>query len=146
MGYPLFVLLLLAARRSTREVLLADAASSEPSLKPYRFLFAAYQPRVAPWFECVEMLRRLTLTGLLSFMGPYDGADEYYAATRATAGMMISMLLALVWRELMPYRSPFHNVLATTAMYLLLFVYSMAFFIDVRPWGKLSEAEQANVL
>ena len=89
------------------EVLLADAAGSEPSLKPYRFLFAAYQPRVAPWFECVELLRRLTLTGVLSFMGPINGADEYYTPIRATAGMVISMLLALVWRELMPYRSAF---------------------------------------
>lgn len=145
LGFPLAILRLLAARPATRDLLLADAAGSEPALKPYRFLFAAYQPRVAPWFECAELLRRLTLTGLLSFMGPVDGASEHYTAVRATVAMVLSLLLAMLWRELMPYRSAFLNVLATSAMYLILFVYTMGFFIDVRPWGTMTDGEQAAI-
>ena len=138
-GFPLFLICFLFLRKYTRDALLADQARAIPELKPYGFLFEHYRPGVAPWFEVFELLRRLTLTGLISFMGPLDGASDYYVAARASAGMVISLALALVYRELLPYRNRFLNALCTMSMYLILFAYCFAFIIDVRPWGPMSD-------
>ena len=38
--------------------------ADDPVLKPFMFLFAAHRPEMW-WYEIVETVRRLTMTGLL---------------------------------------------------------------------------------
>ena len=144
-GFPLLLFYLLCGRAEARNALLADKASTVPGMRKYSYIYEVYQPYVAPWFEGFDMLRRMVLCGLIAFMGPPDAGSEYYVAVRAAAGMVLSLLVATFYREVMPYRRSNLNTMMSIGGYCILLTYAMAFIIDVEPWGEMNEDQLSIV-
>ena len=95
----------------------------DPSLAALSFLFHAYEPQCW-WFEVVETLRRLLLTGGLLFLNP------------GTAGQIIaSMIMCLgamrVYAGYKPFVEDNNDVLAETAQWQLFFTMFAALAIRV---------------
>ena len=140
LGFPLLIFFLLYGRLEVRSALLAGKAGALPGMKKYAFIsYGVYNPHVAPWFESVDMLRRMTLCGLIAFMGPADAGSEYYVAVRATCGMLLSLIIAAFYREVMPYRRSYLNTMMAIGGYCILFTYALAFIIVVKPWGEMDD-------
>jgi len=86
-----------AAIKNYQEVVALHMRDNDQSVAHLDFLFGAYEPRCWYW-EVVESVRRLALTGMLVFCMP-DSASQL------VIGMIISMAAIVVYSEIKPYRS-----------------------------------------
>ena len=94
----------------------------DSSLQPLKFLFVDLRP--SRWIhEVVDMYRRILFISVL----PLLGTDP---AIRAYIGCVLSLGSAVYYRETMPYRVPFTNVLGTVAQYQILFCFLVALVLE----------------
>ena len=93
--------------------------AADPVLKPFKFLFAAYRPEMW-WYEVIETVRRLTMTGLLVLFPNHD--------IRLTVAITFSFLSILMHNATEPFTDPATNALALVS-HLLVF---MVFFVGER--------------
>jgi len=86
-----------------------------------RFLFN--DTRVTCWYhEVIDMYRRMFFIGVLPLT-----AEE--PVTKAYIGAGLAMAMTIYFREMMPSRNPFTNLLAVVSQYQILFVFLAALFI-----------------
>ena len=78
-----------------------------PNLSPYAFLFEAYRPEYWYW-ECVECVRRLSLTGLLVFM--YPGSEK-----QVILAIAVCVLFMILYSWTGPFLDPVHNFIIGSA-------------------------------
>ena len=71
-----------------------ERACAEPITSPYSSLFGAYKPDFWYW-ECIECVRRLSLTGLLVFM--YPGSEKQ---------VLLAMLICFFWIMIYSFIQP----------------------------------------
>ena len=90
--------------------------AKDPTLKPFKFLFAAYRPEMW-WYEIVEAVRRLTMTGLLVLVPNSD--------VRLSVAIFLAFASLLLHTTTEPYADPATNALALVS-HLLVF---MVFFV-----------------
>ena len=88
-----------------------QSRAADPVLKPFKFLFAAYRPEMW-WYEVVETLRRLTMTGLLVLIQNH--------AFRLGVATFLSFLSVLMHTATEPFADRATNALAL-ASHLLVF-------------------------
>ena len=89
-----------------------ERACLNPATSPYSSLFGAYKPEFWYW-ECVECMRRLSLTGLLVFM--YPGSEK-----QVLLAMLISYFWMVIYSNVQPYLDS-----------------SYSFFMMASQWGVL---------
>ena len=90
--------------------------AKDPTLKPFKFLFNAYRPEMW-WYEVVEAVRRLTMTGLLVLVPDSD--------IRLSVAIFLAFASLLLHTTTEPYADPATNALALVS-HLLVF---MVFFV-----------------
>ena len=124
----MYVVLLRSAKDRLNPPDAADEAEAlrkrdeDASLQPIRFLFIDLRP--SRWIhEVVDMYRRILFISVLPLMG----TDP---AIRAYVGCVISLGSSVYYRETMPYRVPFTNVLGTVAQYQILFGFLVALVME----------------
>ena len=94
------------------------------SIDHIRFLFN--DTRVTCWYhEVLDMYRRMFFIGVLPLT-----AEE--PAIKAYIGAAAAMLMTVYFREVLPSRNPFTNLLAIVSQYQILFVFLAALFIITR--------------
>ena len=96
------------------------------ALKPISFLFKYYKPSCW-YFEVLESLRRVLLTGGIIFFGT--------GALRAAVGLVVALLTVIVYREVSPYLAESVNSLSTAATWQLSFTFVGGVIILGRPFG-----------
>ncbi len=106
-----WLLLLYRERRSlnpstsNHDTLLAlHMRDQDTSLDSIRFLFNDYVPSKW-WFEIVEMYRRIVIVGIIPLCSPVT-------ATRASLGVVLSIVSLMFFREERPYRERKVNLIA----------------------------------
>ena len=90
--------------------------NADPTLMPFKFLFSAYRPEMW-WYEVVETIRRLTLTGLLVLVPDPD--------VRLSVAIFLAFASFLLHTITQPFADPATNTLALVS-HLLVF---MVFFV-----------------
>ena len=91
------------------------------SIDHIRFLFDDLH--VTSWYhEIFDMYRRMFFIGVL----PLTSEEP---VTKAYIGTAAAMAMAIYFREMMPSRNPFTNLLAVLAQYQIMFVYLAALFM-----------------
>ena len=105
------------------------------SLDHIRFLFD--DTRISCWYhEILDMYRRIFLIGLLPLT-----SDE--PVTKAYIGAGVAMVMMVYFRETMPSRNPFTNLLAVLAQYQILFVFLAALFMITAAIGTIQVSDLA---
>ena len=100
-----------------------ERARKQTDLVMYATLFEAYKPEFFYW-ECLECVRRLSLTGLLVFM--YPGSEK-----QILLAVMICMLWIILYAWLQPYLNPLNNHLLTSAQWgILLQLYGIFLILN----------------
>ena len=89
-----------------------------PRLRAIDFLFSCYRPG-AWWFEVFESVRRIAMTGLIRYVKKTSGPP--------VAGIVLSLISVIVFREVTPYENPSTNALCTFAQWQLLSTYLLAY-------------------
>jgi len=85
----------------------------DPGLASLSFLYRAYEPQCY-WFEVVETLRRLLLTGGLLFLNPGTGGQ-------IAASMVMCLGAMRIYAGYKPFIEDSNDVLAETAQWQLFF-------------------------
>ena len=116
LGVPLcYACLLFRARRHINplgcDALQAMRVRSElavvmPELRALEFLYSSYRPG-AYGFEVFESFRRIAMTGLIRYVAKNSGPP--------IAGILLSLVSIIVFREIQPYENPSTNALSTFA-------------------------------
>ena len=110
----------------------AEAKSAMPELRAIDFLFSCYRPG-AWWFEVFDSVRRITMTGLITYVPKTSGPP--------VAGVLLSLVSLTVFREVQPYENPSTNALSAFGQWQLLSTYMLAYSLIVElksaPEGKL---------
>ena len=109
--------------------------ADDPSLAALSFLFAAYEPQCW-WFEVVETLRRLLLTGGLLFLNPGTGSQ-------IIASMIMCLGAMRIYAGYKPFIENSNDVLAETAQWQLFFTMLAALAIRVNVDGESLQDKQA---
>ena len=132
LGIPfLYACLLFRARRQINplgcDALQAMRVRSEmvfanSELRAIEFLFSCYRPE-AYGFEVFESLRRITMTGLIRYVAKTSGPP--------VAGIVLSLVSIIVFREVQPYENPSTNALSSFAQWQLLSTYLLAYSLLV---------------
>jgi hypothetical protein len=105
-----------------------DMRDQDKSLHSISFLFHDLKPN--RWFhECIDMYRRIMFIGVLPLLSSID-AFQNDISIRAYIGIYLSLISAIYFREVAPYRVEFTNVLATIAQYQILTVFLAALMIQ----------------
>ena len=91
----------LTAMRIRREL-----KDTNPRLRAIEFLFSCYRPG-AYGFEVFESVRRIAMTGLIRYVKKASGPP--------VAGILLSLVSIIVFREISPYENPSTNALSTFA-------------------------------
>ena len=91
----------LTAMRIRREL-----KDTNPRLRAIEFLFSCYRPG-AYGFEVFESVRRIAMTGLIRYVAKTSGPP--------VAGILLSLVSIIVFREISPYENPSTNALSTFA-------------------------------
>ena len=81
-----------------------------------QFLWAEYRPAYY-WWEPLELLRKLALTGFVIFI------DEKYGLGRSLAALLLSLVFSAAHDFIQPYRTYVDNLLAKISHYALVLVY-----------------------
>ena len=109
-----------------------------PLSRAARFLHREYEPSPRSfWWECMEMLRRLLLVGLLVVV-PYPRGSMMQIALAIT----LSLIYLVIQQQVQPYRTPYDNHLASMSSFslVLLFVGCSVFKLNT-----LTELEMIQV-
>ena len=110
----------------SREVhgrLAIERACADPATSPYSSLFGAYKPELWYW-ECVEWVRRLSLTGLLVFM--YPGSDK-----QVLLAMLICFFWMMIYSNVIPYLESYHSFFMISSQWgVLLQLYAIYLIIN----------------
>jgi len=100
-----------------------------------RFLFN--DTRVNCWYhEIFDMYRRMFFIGVLPLTSEQP-------VTKAYIGAAAAMTMTIYFREFLPSRNPFTNLLAVVAQYQILFVFLAALFMLTAAINKLNISEVA---
>ena len=89
-----------------------------PEIRAIDFLFSCYRPG-AYWFEFFDSLRRIIMTGLVRYVAKDSGPP--------VAGIVLSLVSLIVFREVQPYENPSTNALSTFAQWQLVSTYLLAY-------------------
>ena len=96
------------------------------------FLFSCYRPG-AWWFEVFDSARRITMTGLITYVPKTSGPP--------VAAIVLSLISLTVFREVQPYENPSTNALSSFGQWQLLSTYLVAYALLIElkaaPEGKL---------
>ena len=105
------------------------------SVDHIRFLFN--DTRITCWYhEIFDMYRRIFFIGLLPLT-----SDE--PVTKAYIGAGVAMAMMVYFREMVPSRNPFTNLLAVFAQYQILFVFLAALFMITAAIGTIQISDLA---
>jgi hypothetical protein len=99
-----------------------DLRNSHPELRAIEFLFSCYRPG-AWWFEVFDSVRRIAMTGLIRYVAKTSGPP--------VAGILLSLVSSIVFREVQPFENPSTNALATFGQWQLLSTYLVAYALLV---------------
>ena len=100
-----------------------ERACLNPVTSPYSSLFAAYKPDFWYW-ECVECMRRLSLTGLLVFM--YPGSEK-----QVLLAMLICFFWMMIYLSVQPYLESSHSFFMISSQWgVLLQLYAVYLMIN----------------
>ena len=110
-----------------------EAKSTKPELRAIDFLFSCYRPG-AWWFEVFDSLRRIVMTGLITYVPKTSGPP--------IAGVMLSLVSLTVFREVQPYENPSTNALSAFGQWQLLSTYLLAYALLT----ELSAAPQSKLV
>jgi hypothetical protein len=80
--------------------------NNHPELRAMDFLFSCYRPG-AWWFEVFDSVRRIAMTGLIRYVKKTSGPP--------VAGILLSLVSVVVFREVQPYENPSTNALSSFA-------------------------------
>jgi len=95
---------------------------NDKSLDAFRFLFN--DTSLGRWyFEVIDLYRRVLFTGVL----PLLSKDP---AIRAYIGCLLAFISIIYFREQLPYRTGFTNIIGVVAQYLILIVFLAALMIQ----------------
>ena len=132
LGIPSFYAFLLFRARRQINPLGCDAlqavrvrnelVNANPELRALEFLFSCYRPG-AYGFEVFESFRRIAMTGLIRYVAKTSGPP--------IAGILLSLVSILVFREFEPFENPSTNALASFAQWQLLSTYLLAYALLV---------------
>jgi hypothetical protein len=136
LGFPLMLLgLLWRQRRSTDD--LRRSIAQQRIAEAYGFCVDDYRPDCW-YFEPLDMLRKLALTGLLQFV-------QRGTATQVFCGCGLAFLSSGVQLRLQPYRETEANVLKTLVDAQLFLTFLLSFLLRVLPRLELQEYEPLSV-
>ena len=99
-----------------------ERQNTHPELRAMDFLFSCYRPG-AWWFEVFDSVRRIFMTGLVRYVAKTSGPP--------VAGILLSLVSTIVFREMQPYENPSTNALATFGQWQLLSTYLVAYALLV---------------
>ena len=99
-----------------------ERQNTHPELRAMDFLFSCYRPG-AWWFEVFDSVRRIAMTGLVRYVAKTSGPP--------VAGILLSLVSSIVFREVQPYENPSTNALATFGQWQLLSTYLVAYALLV---------------
>ena len=107
-----------------------ELQNTHPELRAIDFLFSCYRPG-AYAFEVFDSVRRIAMTGLVRFAAKTTGPP--------VAGILLSLVSVVVFREVQPYENPSTNALSTFGQWQLLSTYLLAYALLVEvstvSWG-----------
>jgi hypothetical protein len=92
----------------------SSARSAEVAAK-YGFLYESYEPRLWYW-ESVEAIRRIILTGVLSVLSPLT-------STQSVLGMTLSLLYIGLYSQYRPYENDKDDTLAFVGQYQIFWTF-----------------------
>ena len=92
--------------------------STHLELRATDFLFSCYRPG-AYAFEVFGSVRRIVMTGLVRYVAKTSGPP--------VAGIVLSLVSVIVFREVRPYENPSTNALSSFAQWQLLSTYLLAY-------------------
>lgn len=118
-GIPLLYGFLLF--KSRKAILSHEANQMSAAIK---FLWAEYQPAYF-WWEPLELLRKLTLTGFVLFI------DEKYVLGRSLAALLMSLAFCAAHDLIQPYRTYADNLLAKISHYAVTLVFLAVLMLKV---------------
>ena len=95
-----------------------ELVNANPALRAQEFLFSCYRPG-AYGFEVFECFRRIAMTGLIRYVAKASGPP--------IAGILLSLVSVIVFRETQPFENPSTNALSSFAMWQLLSTYLLAY-------------------
>ena len=96
-----------------------EQARRQADLIMYATLFGAYKPNLWYW-ECVECMRRLSLTGLLVFM--YPGSEKQ---------VLICFFWMMIYSNMQPHLEPSHSFFMMSSQWgVLLQLYAVFLIIN----------------
>ena len=99
-----------------------ELENTHPGLQAIDFLFSCYRPG-AWWFEVYDSVRRITMTGLVRYIEKTSGPP--------VAGILLSLVSVVVFREVEPYENKSTNALSSFAQWQLLSTYLLAYALLV---------------
>ena len=100
----------------------SELAVVKPELRALEFLYSSYRPG-AYGFEVFESFRRIAMTGLIRYVAKNSGPP--------IAGILLSLVSIIVFREVQPYENPSTNALSSFAQMQLLSTYLLAYALLV---------------
>ena len=83
-----------------------ESLVANPELRALEFLFSCYRPG-AYGFEVFEATRRIAMTGLIRYVAKTSGPP--------IAGILLSLVSVIVFREAQPFENPSTNALSSFA-------------------------------
>jgi hypothetical protein len=92
------------------------------------FLYVAYKPEYWYW-ECIELVRRLTFAALLFIMI----TSEY---AQATACLLLSFICAMVYSNCKPYQERSENILSELGLWQIFATYYLAYATKFNGFGR----------
>ena len=106
-----------------------ELQNTHPELKAIDFLFSCYRPG-AYAFEVFDSVRRIAMTGLIRYVEKASGPP--------VAGILLSLVSVVVFREVQPYENPSTNALSTFGQWQLLSTYLLAYalLIELKAAGE----------
>ena len=100
-----------------------ERACADPVTSPYASLFGAYKPEFWYW-ECIECVRRLSLTGLLVFM--YPGSEK-----QVLLAMLICFFWMIIYSIIQPHLELSHSFFMMSSQWgILLQLYAIYLIIN----------------
>ena len=100
-----------------------ERARRSADLMPYIALFEAYKPEYWYW-ECIECVRRLSLTGLLVFI--YPGSEK-----QVLLAMLICFIWMIIYSNIQPYLESSHSFFMMSSQWgVLLQLYAVYLIIN----------------
>ena len=99
-----------------------ESACLDPVTSTYSSLFGAYKFEFWYW-ECVECVRRLSLTGLLVFM--YPGSEK-----QVLLAMLICFFWMLIYSNIQPYLESSYSFFMVSIQWVILLLYGIFLIIN----------------